>query len=337
MKISDEEVGLKNKSYFKTSYGDEAGCAAKKGVITSQNKGKVYFQAWSSDVKFEGQNAVRHFDITTNNHASVPGDTPVWPYLDEAAIASGTCAKDVAEEKAACQDFKPHGSKDACAQSRLGKGKPSQEKTSAEANTLADRTAADECLAKRRCALQPYKSEKASCCPQQTGHHLIEASALHETGRGGPGSVTMAGMKAHGEKNCYSENMAPCVCAEGTNQHVGTHGLMHAYQSASAASCRSGDIKLSNGETMTAKKTTYKTAKGKAIDAMEKTFPDTKCERACIEAQLDAYHNQCGITDKTTIKAVEEGSITESAADQLVKERAQRVANMRGSTGFGSG
>ena len=53
--------------------------------------------------------------------------------------------------------------------------------------------------------------------------------------------------------------------------------------------------------------------------------------------QLDAYHNQCGITDKTTIKAVEEGSITESAADQLVKERAQRVANMRGSTGFGSG
>lgn len=149
--------------------------------------------------------------------------------------------------------------------------------------------------------------------------------------------MTMAGMKAHGEKNCYSENMAPCVCAEGTNQHVGTHGLMHAYQSASAASCRSGDIKLSNGETMTAKKTTYKTAKGKAIDAMEKTFPDTKCERACIEAQLDAYHNQCGITDKTTIKAVEEGSITESAADQLVKERAQRVANMRGSTGFGSG
>ena len=80
---------------------------------------------------------------------------------------------------------------------------------------------------------------------------------------------------------------------------------------------------------------TYKTAKGKAIDAMEKTFPDTKCERACIEAQLDAYHNQCGITDKTTIKAVEEGSITESAADQLVKERAQRVANMRRGGGAG--
>lgn len=86
VKISGKEIMLKNKSYFKTSVGDEAGCAAKKGVITSKNKGKVYFQAWSMDVKFEGQNVDRHLDLTTNNHASMPGDTPPWPFTDEMVI-----------------------------------------------------------------------------------------------------------------------------------------------------------------------------------------------------------------------------------------------------------
>src|SRR5262245_49611390 len=37
VKISGQEVMLKNKSYFKRSTGDEAGCAAKKGVVTSSN------------------------------------------------------------------------------------------------------------------------------------------------------------------------------------------------------------------------------------------------------------------------------------------------------------
>ncbi len=69
VKISDKEVMLKNKSYFKSSTGDEAGCAAKKGVITSVNKGKVYFISWSMDVKFEGENVVRNLDMTTHNHA----------------------------------------------------------------------------------------------------------------------------------------------------------------------------------------------------------------------------------------------------------------------------
>ena len=67
VQISGKEVMLKNKSYFKQSTGDEAGAAAKKGVVTSTNRGKVYFIAWSSDVKFEGENAVRHLDMTTHN------------------------------------------------------------------------------------------------------------------------------------------------------------------------------------------------------------------------------------------------------------------------------
>lgn len=88
VKISGQEVLLKNKSYFKKSTGDEAGNAPKKGIITSTNKGKVYFNAWSMDVKVEGENVVRHLDLTTHNHNPPPGQTPPHPYLDSSAIGN---------------------------------------------------------------------------------------------------------------------------------------------------------------------------------------------------------------------------------------------------------
>ena len=328
VKISGKEVMLKNKSYFKKSMGDEAGCAPKKGVITSKNMGKVYFTSWSMDVKFEGENVVRMLDLTTHNHASVPGNTPPWPYIDTVAVDTSTgdeqtkdeCQADRKKEKEACKDFTPYGRKNPCTASQLGKGKPSGSTSSPQADRLADKTAATPCLAARRCALQPYKSEKSNCCPQQTGHHLIEASALHDTGRGGSGSEPLAGISG------YSENLAPCVCAEGVNQNTGTHGLMHAYQSAAAAGARTGEISLADGSSITAPKTTYGTAKKRAIEAMQKTFPESKCDPACIAAQLDSYHNQCGVNDKTTIKAVDTGKITTSEADAAVRARSQRIS-----------
>lgn len=332
VKISDEEVGLKNKSSFKKSMGDEAGAAAKKGVVTSKNTGKVFFNAWSMDVKIEGQNAVRHLDLTTNNHASMPGDTPVWPYLDESAIGDEdhVCAGDIKKEKDACSDYKPHGPKNPCVKSVLGiTGKPSGSTDSGQADRLGDKAAANECLAARRCALQPYNSTKSHCCPQQTGHHLIEASALHDTGRGGSGSEPLDGISN------YSENMAPCVCAEGKNQNTGTHGLMHAFQSAAASSAKTGTIKVSNNTTITAKKTTYGTAKNKAAKAMTEVFPESKCDEKCIKAQLDNYHKQCGINNKTPVKAVETGGISKSDAVNAVKERTKRIASSRGVAGRG--
>lgn len=87
VKISGKEVMLKNKSHFKKSMGDEAGCAPKKGVITSKNMGKVYFTKWSMDVKVEGENVVRMLDLTTHNHGSAPGNTPPFPYIDKVAPA----------------------------------------------------------------------------------------------------------------------------------------------------------------------------------------------------------------------------------------------------------
>lgn len=325
VKISGKEVMLKNKSYFKKSTGDEAGSTPKKGIVTSKIMGKVYFNAWSMDVKIEGENVVRNLDITTHNHASFPGNSPVWPYMDEMAIAlDHPCVGDIKKEYAACKDCTPHGTKDPCDKPALGiTKKPSGKKTSDEATALADRAAAHECLAARRCALQPYKSTKSHCCSQQTGHHLIEASALHKTGRGGSDSIPLKDIED------YSENMAPCVCAEGINQNTGTHGLMHTFQSASAAKCKEGRVPLSNNKSMTAKKTTYGEAKQEAAAAMKKTFPESKCDAKCIEAQLDAYHNQCGISDSTTIKAVETGQADVSAAEQAVKDRSKRVFDAR--------
>jgi hypothetical protein len=91
--ISGQEIMLKNKSFFKKSTGDEAGSAPKKGVMTSVITGKVYFNAWSMDVKVEGENVVRHMDLMTHNHASYPCNTPTWPYLDKASLKKGgACA-----------------------------------------------------------------------------------------------------------------------------------------------------------------------------------------------------------------------------------------------------
>lgn len=76
--IKGKEVMLKDQSFYKTSpLGDEAatqGLGA--NVITHVITGKTYFQAWSMDVKFEGQNVDRHIDITTSNHASLPPGVP---------------------------------------------------------------------------------------------------------------------------------------------------------------------------------------------------------------------------------------------------------------------
>lgn len=93
VKISGQEVMLKNQSYFKTSTGDEAGCAAKKGVISSTNKGKAYFISWSMDVKFEGKNVVRHLDMTTHNHGS-PMATGAAPMAYQDAAAAAKAIKD---------------------------------------------------------------------------------------------------------------------------------------------------------------------------------------------------------------------------------------------------
>ena len=131
---------------MKKSTGDEAGSAPKKGLITSTNTGKVYFNAWSMDVKFEGENVVRHLDLTTHNHASPPGNSPPWTYLDSMAVPppDHPCEEEIDNAQKACKGKTP----DNCG---------------------------DECKKAQKCILVPKGKDKELCCkPSSTGHHMIE-------------------------------------------------------------------------------------------------------------------------------------------------------------------
>ncbi|MGV8267845.1 HNH/endonuclease VII fold toxin-2 domain-containing protein, partial [Pseudomonas aeruginosa] len=86
-------------------------------------------------------------------------------------------------------------------------------------------------------------------------------------GRGGKVSVPHKAISNH------TENKAPCVGAEGVNQNVGTHGLMHTIHSAAAAKSRTGTRQLSNVSSISAKKTTYGTAKRQPMADMGKASP----------------------------------------------------------------
>lgn len=93
VKIKNKPVMLKNKSFYKSSpLGDEpATKSLGAGVITHTITGKTYFNAWSMDVKFEGQNVDRNLDITTSNHASpIPNAGVPWNNISAAAMAKAT-------------------------------------------------------------------------------------------------------------------------------------------------------------------------------------------------------------------------------------------------------
>ncbi|HEY7208963.1 MAG TPA: DUF4150 domain-containing protein [Bryobacteraceae bacterium] len=69
VKIGGSEVGLKNSSNYKKSTGDEAATKSLgMGVVTHTIQGKMMHAAWSMDVKVEGENVIRHLDLTTHNH-----------------------------------------------------------------------------------------------------------------------------------------------------------------------------------------------------------------------------------------------------------------------------
>ncbi|SFT71955.1 MULTISPECIES: PAAR-like domain-containing protein [unclassified Mesorhizobium] len=91
--IGGKTVNIKNKSDLTKTSGTEAGCAAKKGVVTSKNTGKEFFKSWSPDVKFDGEPVIRMSDLATNNHASDPPNAPPWPHIAGVNPATASCAE----------------------------------------------------------------------------------------------------------------------------------------------------------------------------------------------------------------------------------------------------
>lgn len=70
-------------SNFRMSTGDEPGSLL--GIVSNKIKGKAEFVMFSFDVKFEGKNVARAFDIMLHNQKN----TPPFPVLQGPVIAMG--------------------------------------------------------------------------------------------------------------------------------------------------------------------------------------------------------------------------------------------------------
>lgn len=283
VKITGKEVMLKNKSYFKQSTGDEAGAAAKKGVVTSVNKGKVYFTVWSMDVKFESENVVRHLDLTTHNHAcAISNESIPWLYADSTARAEGgKCNTDAEKEKEACKEYKPKGEKDVCAEAGLRED-ISQEAGGEWGKQMAKQAAENPCIKARRCRLVPFDAPRDGvngCCPSQTPDHVIpKASFFATTVKAGDLLQTQTSNWQH-----YNEYTAPCMCAEGGNNTHGSHGLRHAHHKANGPP--KGTMVSFDDE------------KSMGVDSCQAVFKTSGCTKGCLEAQVEEGHKGMGSGD----------------------------------------
>lgn len=88
VKIGGKPVGLKNKSSYKKSKGDEAATRNfGMGVVSHAISGPSKYVSWSFDVKIEGENVIRHLDLTMGNHGS-PSNGPTAPAIASQAVGT---------------------------------------------------------------------------------------------------------------------------------------------------------------------------------------------------------------------------------------------------------
>jgi hypothetical protein len=241
VKIQNKEVMLKNKSYYKKSIGDEAATKTQgMNVITHQIQGKAYFISWSMNVKIEGENACRHLDMTTHNHASMPAGAP--PVLNTAMMAAARiseCAENVIEINRECSPWeegrgcpepfierieRAEQARDAARQAAEAAGRtrppygPAYDRAQARVRDryleYTDAINRDPCRKAMRCLLVPYadmdkESPDKIKCPKQTGEHVIEKGSFNRN-----------------DHPDYRMNRAPCSFTEGPSNHLGEHGIL---------------------------------------------------------------------------------------------------------------
>jgi hypothetical protein len=288
--VSNQEAMLKDQSYFKKSSGDEAGSAPMKGVITATNTGKIYFTMWSMDVKFEGENVVRHLDMATHNHASMPGNSPPWVYTDAMATGSSTDPCKSTREKAetSCRE--------GFQKNVITKGKRKGEVNVAGAQREMCK---DPCKEAMKCVLAPMAY---GCCEgddgeKKTPHHLVEVHCFTDIGgRGVADKVIFDG---------YKEEMAPCICASGQRwekEHGACHAVQGQFEAAFSVRNAASSVPIGNGGTSS---WNYGQARDAGVAAQTIVFPD--CDPDCTAAQLDKYHKQKppdgpGVDDDTPVR-----------------------------------
>jgi Domain of unknown function (DUF4150) len=256
--IAGQEVMLKNISVFKTSTGDEAGSAPKKGVVTSTIKGEANFISWSMDVKFEGENIPRHLDLMGHNEQCDPTNTPPWVYLEkmEAPPEGHPCHDEIVRAQGACKDSKPMPVGDRIHLKCDSEGK---------------------CEEKMACILVPKGQDKEKCCsPNNTGHHMIEDHWVSGV-EGFPMAQNNAGYEA-----------ALTVCANPVRTPGTRHRMLHDIQGTFEESFMKGgaryDPSLPNGGW------NYGAGKEAALTAHNDVLKSSGCSRRCLENQLDDFY-----------------------------------------------
>jgi hypothetical protein len=288
VKISGQEVMLKNKSNFKTTSGNEAGSAPKKGVVTSKNTGKVYFTAWSMDVKAEGENVVRHFDLATHNHGSSPGNTIPWLYTDEMDVSSipTGCKAQANKFNAACKK---------CVKSHAD----------GSMNLAGTNTAMcddKDCKKARECVLTPYNM---GCCDDKTPHHVVPKSQFKQ--RGASKYTLPAG-------GSYDPDKAPCICAKGHGHSDGKHGDIHEETNNLTVNHASVRDHLSDTGKSVDPKTRWTATEAEAVgaEATEKVMPD--CPAKCTQDQLRKGHDEMGVAADSKIRPTTAGRVSNPPA-----------------------
>lgn len=363
VKIKGKTVNLKNKSDMSKTSGDEAGCAAKKGVVSSKNTGKSYFNSWSNNVKFEGEAVVRMSDLTTNNHASPVGNAPPWTHIAAINVETGeeACSAENKKGEKACEGYKTL--KEACDAADMGladgetnkslpssgvqklvggavtdlKTKPSKVDSSKRQYRVNktrrdqwERVKANDCLAARRCMLVPFSEGNDECCGKQTPHHMVPKSSFVSTNDSG---------KLIDGCDGYDEKQAPCICVEGASSTKGSHGMMHNDMKAKIMK-KTGSIKnrvttkigVSGGGSIDARSLTYAEQRDTAVKSVARVFPNSGCTPDCLKAQLDAYHQsgedgKPNIEDDTLLKAsINSGRSAEEGGNALTAMDAAHAA-----------
>jgi hypothetical protein len=284
VKISGQEVMLKNKSYFKQSTGDEAGSAPLKGVVTHKNKGKVYFTAWSMDVLAEGENVVRHFDMTTHNHGSTPGNTIPWLYTDEMDVSQipRGCKKEADEFNDKC-------------------GKHVKSHADGSMNLAGTNKAMcddDKCKEARACVLTPYNM---GCCDDKTPHHVVPKSQFKQ--RGASKYTLPAG-------GSYDPDSAPCICAEGHSHSTGEHGDIHEETNNLTVNHESVVDHVSETGKSIDPKARWKASEAEKVGA-QAAQEETGCKAKCTEDQLRKGHASMGVGPDSNIRPTTAGRVTD--------------------------
>jgi hypothetical protein len=224
--------------------------------------------------------------MTTHNHGSVPGNSPTWPYLDEAAFAVDS---DHPCDKTA-----------KTVQQKCGKHLQKTKSGAVERSSSIKAMCADGgCRHAMKCVLTP--KSPSSCCPDESGksptpHHIVAASQFHEMGK----KSSPLYVDADGEDK-YDYNKAPCICVDGESHSVGTHGKIH---STTNRKTRETLGVAPNTQIPGDKRWSLGQAEKVGSEAVQE---ETGCDAACTEAQLRSGHQEMELSASSSVRPTTAG------------------------------